>query len=154
MVGTRFDKTRNMVVECAAIRQLRKYMKDPGLFIYYHKKIKTFTLASWVSKGARMYELFVLGNEPRITRNHREKLELMVTGSPKGRANVAATKLRLHGEGAAHRKDCQDNQDELIESQAAVRDALGKRNPNARDHPFFWAANRRDNNRIKVSMHF
>ncbi len=129
-------------------------MKDPGLFIYYHNKAKTFTLASWVSKGTRMYELFVLGTQPHITRRHREKLELMVTANPKGRANVAATKLRLRGEGAAHTKDCQDNKDELVEAQAAVRDALGKRNPNARTHPYFWAANRRDNNRIKVSMHY
>lgn len=154
MVGTRFDKTRNMVVECSAIRQLRKHMKDPGLFIYYHKKVKTFTLASWVNKGSRMYELFVLGSQPNITRKHRERLELMVTGSPQGRANVAATKLRLRGEGAAHKKDCQDTKDELVEAQAAVRDALVKRNPGAIDHPYFWAANQRDNRRIKVSMSF
>ncbi len=154
MIGVRFDKTRDMVVECPAIRQLRKHMKDSGLFIYYHKIAKTFTLASWVSKGARMYELFVLGREPRITRKHREKLELMVTANPKGRANVAATKLRMRGEKAAHVKDVQDTKDELVDAQAAVRDALRKRNPNAVNHPFFWAANRRDNNRVKVSMNF
>ena len=128
-------------------------MKDPGLFIYYHKKVKTFTLASWVSKGNRMYELFVLGSEPRITRKHRERLELMVTANPKGRANVAATKLRMRGEKAAHAKDVQDTKDELVDAQTAVRDALVKRNPGAIDHPYFWAANQRDNRRIKVSMH-
>ena len=153
MIGTRFDKTRNMVVECSAIRQLRKHMKDPGLFIYYHKVVKTFTLASWVSRGSRMYELFVLGSQPNITRKHREKLELMVTANPKGRANVAATKLRLHGEEASHRADCHQNKEELIDAQQGVRDALVKRNPGAIDHPYFWAANKRDNRRIKVSMH-
>ncbi len=153
MIGVRFDKTRNMVVECSAIRQLRKHMKDNGLFIYYHKLRKNFTLASWVNKGNRMYELFILGTQPRITRQHREKLELMVTANPKGRANVAATKLRLRGEGVAHAKDVQDTKDELVDAQAAVRDALVKRNPVAIDHPYFWAANKRDNRRIKVSMH-
>ena len=153
MIGVCFDRTRNTVVECAAIRQLRKHMKDPGLFIYYHKIAKTFTLASWVSKGNRMYELFILGTQPRITRKHRERLELMVTGNPTGRANVVATKLRLRGEGASHLADCRQNKDELIDAQAAVRDVLVKRNPGAIDHPYFWAANKRDNRRIKVSMH-
>lgn len=153
MIGVRFDKTRNTVVECTAIRQLRKHMKDPGLFIYYHKIRKNFTLSSWVQKGSRMYELFILGTSPRITRQHREKLELMVTANPKGRANVAATKLRLRGEGAAHLADQAQNRDELIDAQAGVRDALVKRNPGAIDHPYFWAANKRDNRRIKVSMH-
>ncbi len=153
MIGTRFDKSRNMVVECAAIRQLRKHMKDKGLFIYFHKVVKTFTLASWVTKGSRMYELMVLGSQPRITRQHREKLELMVTGNPKGRANVAATKLRMRGEKAAHLDDQIQNEAELVDAQAAVRDALVKRNPGAIDHPYFWAANKRDNRRIKVSMH-
>lgn len=128
-------------------------MKDNGLFIYYHKIRKNFTLASWVNKGHRMYELFVLGSQPHITRKHREKLELMVTGNPRGRANVAATKLRLRGEEASHRADCHQNKEELIDAQAAVRDALVKRNPNARNHPYFWGANQRDNNRIRVSMH-
>lgn len=100
-----------------------------------------------------MYELFVLGKEPRVTRKHREKLELMVTANPKGRANVAATKLRMRGEGAAHLADQSQNVEELIDAQTAVRDALVKRNPRAIDHPYFWAANQRDNRRIKVSMH-
>lgn len=127
-------------------------MKDPGLFIYYHTKVKTYTLASWISKGSHMYELFVLGSEPRITRKHREKLELMVTGCPQGRRNVQATKTRLRAEGRAHEHDCQQAKDELVDAQAAVRDALVRRNPNARNHPYFWAANKRDNCRIAVSM--
>ena len=127
-------------------------MKDPGLFIYYHKIMKTFTLASWVSKGSRMYELFVLGSEPRITRRNREKLELMVTANPQGRRNVAATKARLGAEGQAHTHDCQQAKDELVDAQRAVRDALVKRNPGAVDHPYFWAANRKDHRRVAVSM--
>lgn len=142
-----------MVVECPAIRRLRKHMKDPSLFIYYHKIVKTFTLASWISRGNRMYELFVLGKEPRITRKHREKLELMVTANPTGRRNVQATRSRMRGERQAHVTDCQNTKDELVDAQADLRDALGKRNPNAREHPYFMAANRRDNNRIAVSMH-
>jgi hypothetical protein len=99
-----------------------------------------------------MYELIVLGKEPRITRAHKNKLELMVTSNPQGRRNVAATKARLRAEGQAHIHDCQQNADELVDAQAAVRDVLVKRNPNARNHPYFWAANKRDNCRVAVSM--
>ena len=151
--GTRFNRTKNHVVDCYGVRALRKEMKDPSLFVYYHTAVGTYTLASWIQQGSIMYELMVLGKQPRITRAHKDKLHLMVTGNPRGRANVKATRARMNGEKNARDELAHQTNEELIDAQAALRDALGKRNPNARDDPYFAAANRRDNNCIKVSMH-